>query len=90
MLGDLEVRWVVVGHRDRSAMFGGECVEAVLSVSGRKLLVVDPSEVDDEAGRDVTQILTPLCACLCGCLCGWRAAAGRAARAVAAIGQEVL
>jgi predicted site-specific integrase-resolvase len=61
----------------------------VLSASGRRLLVVDPSEVDDDPGPDVTQVLTPLRARLYGRLYGRRAAARRAARAVAAIGQDL-
>jgi predicted site-specific integrase-resolvase len=75
----------VVEHRDRFARFGAEYVEAVLSASGRRLLVVDPAEVDDDLVRDVTKILTSLCARLYG----WRSAANRAARAVAAIEQDV-
>ena len=43
------------------------------------MLVVDPSEVDDDLVRDVDEILTSLCARLYG----RRAAANRAARAVA-------
>ena len=73
-----------------SPRFGGEHVEAMLSASGRRLLVVGPCEVDDDPGRDVTQILTPLCARLCGRLYGRLAAAGRAAPAVAAVGQDLL
>jgi predicted site-specific integrase-resolvase len=85
LLGDPEVTTIVVEHRDRFARFGAEYVEAVLSASGRRLLVVDPCEVDDDLAGDVTQILTSLCARLYG----RRAAAGRAARAVAAIEQDV-
>jgi putative resolvase len=70
----------VVEHRDRFARFGSEYVEAALAASGRRLLVVDPAEVDDDLVRDVTEILTSLCARLYG----ERAAANRAARAVAA------
>jgi len=42
------VTTIVVEHRDRFARFGAEYVEAVLSASGRRLLVVDPCEVDDD------------------------------------------
>ena len=52
--------------------------------SGRKLLVVDPAEVDDDLVRDQAEILTSLCARLYG----RRAAANRAARAVAALEQD--
>jgi predicted site-specific integrase-resolvase len=63
------------------ARFGAEYVEAALAAQGRRLLVADPSEVDDDLVRDVTEILTSLCARLYG----RRAAANRAARAVAAV-----
>jgi predicted site-specific integrase-resolvase len=80
LLRDKTVDMIVVEHRDRFARFGAEYVEASLSASGRRLLVVDPAEVDDDLVRDVTEILTSLCARLYG----RRAAANRAARAVAA------
>ncbi|MBM0240530.1 IS607 family transposase, partial [Micromonospora sp. ATA32] len=60
--------------------FGAEYVEAALAAQGRRLLVVDPAVVDDDLVRDVTEILTSLCARLYG----RRAAANRASRAVAA------
>ncbi|KEZ37758.1 putative transposase DNA-binding domain [Frankia sp. CeD] len=34
----------------------------MLAPLGRRLLVVDPAEVDDDLVRDVTEILTSLCA----------------------------
>jgi predicted site-specific integrase-resolvase len=80
LLRDTDVTTIVVEHRDRFARFGSEYVEAALAASGRRLLVVDPTEVDDDLVRDVTEILTSLCARLYG----KRAAANRAARAVAA------
>ena len=79
LLADPKVSTIVVEHRDRFARFGAEYVEAAMSASGRRLLVVDPAEVDDDLVRDVTEILTSLCARLYG----RRAAANRAARAVA-------
>jgi predicted site-specific integrase-resolvase len=84
LLRDQSVGTVVVEHRDRFARFGAEYVEAALAASGRRLLVVDPAEVDDDLVRDVTEILT----CLCTRLYGRRAAANRAARAVCAATSE--
>lgn len=81
LLRDPAVTTIVVEHRDRFARFGAEYVEAALAASGRRLLVVDPAEVDDDLVRDVTEILTSLCARLYG----RRAAANRARRAVAAV-----
>jgi predicted site-specific integrase-resolvase len=78
LLRDPAVTTIVVEHRDRFARFGGEYVEAALSAQGRRLLVVDPAEVDDDLVRDVTEILTSLCVRLYG----RRSAANRAQRAV--------
>jgi predicted site-specific integrase-resolvase len=80
LLRDPAVSTIVVEHRARFARFGSEYVEAALSAQGRRLLVVDPAEVDDDLVRDVTEILTSLCARLYG----RRAAANRAQRAVTA------
>ena len=84
LLRDPSVTVIAVEHRDRFARFGAEYVEAALAAQGRRLLVADPSEVDDDLVRDVTEILTSLCARLYG----RRAAANRAARAVAALEQD--
>lgn len=84
LLRDPEIATIVVEHRDRFARFGSEYVEAALAASGRSLLVVDPAEVDDDLVRDVTEILTSLCARLYG----RRAAANRAARAVSSLANE--
>ena len=81
LLRDESVATIVVEHRDRFARFGAEYVEAALSAQGRRLLVVDPAEVDDDLVRDVTEILTSLCARLYG----RRAAKDRAARLTAAV-----
>ncbi|GAA1376336.1 IS607-like element IS1602 family transposase [Catellatospora chokoriensis] len=84
LLRDPAVTVIVVEHRDRFARFGAEYVEAALSAQGRRLLVADPAEVDDDLVRDVTEILTSLCARLYG----GRAAVNRARRAVAAATSE--
>lgn len=81
LLSDSSVPTIVVEHRDRFARFGAEYVEAALAASGRRLVVVDPEEVDDDLVRDVTEVLTSLCARLYG----RRSAANRVRRAVAQI-----
>lgn len=80
LLRDPAVSTIVVEHRDRFARFGAEYVEAALTAQGRRLLVVDLAEVDDDLVRDVAEILTSLCARLYG----RRAAADRARRAIKA------
>lgn len=71
----------MVEYRDRFARFGAEYVEAALAASGRRLLVVDPAEVDD---GNVTKILTSLCARLYG----RRAAVNWATRAMSALAKD--
>lgn len=85
LLRDPAVTTIMVEHRDRFARFGAEYVEAALAASGRRLLMVDPAEVDGDLVRDVTEILTSLCARLCG----QRGARDRAARAVEALGRDI-
>ncbi|AXE22682.1 IS607 family transposase [Streptomyces globosus] len=82
VLSDPQVAVIVVEHRDRLAHFGVEHLEAVLSASGRRLVVLDPTETAETADdlvRDITEVLTSMCARLYG----RRAAKNRAARAVA-------
>jgi predicted site-specific integrase-resolvase len=86
LLRDESATVIVVERRDRFARFGADYVEAALHAQGRRLLVADPAEVDDELVRDVTEMLTSLCARLYG----RRAAASRAARAMAALAEDPL
>src|SRR5574337_307274 len=84
LLRDPTVSRIVVEHRDRFGRFGSEYVEAALAAQGRELVVVDAAEVDDDLVRDMTEILTSMCARLYG----KRAAQNRARRALAAAAAE--
>jgi putative resolvase len=66
LLADATATTIVVEHRDRLARFGVEHLEAALSASGRRLLVAETVEVDDDLARDVTEVLTAFCARLYG------------------------
>jgi putative resolvase len=66
LLADPLVTTVVVEHRDRLARMNAELVEAALSAHGRRLVVLDPGEVDDDLVRDMTEVLTSFCARLYG------------------------
>jgi predicted site-specific integrase-resolvase len=68
LLRDQSVHRIVVEHRDRFCRLGSEYVRAALA------------EVDDDLVRDMTEILTSMCARLYG----KRAAENRAKRALAA------
>jgi putative resolvase len=85
LLSDPGAAVIVVEHRDRLARFGVEHLEAVLSASGRRLVILDPAETAEDLVRDITEVLTSMCARLYG----RRAAKNRAARAVAVATGEV-
>src|SRR6266571_1168668 len=69
MLADPTVTTIVVEHRDRLARFGVEYLEAALAAQGRRVLVVDTGEGDDDLLRDMTEVLTSFCARLYGRRC---------------------
>lgn len=81
LLGDPKVSTIVVEHRDRLARFGVEYLEAALLAHGRTVVVLDDTEMPDDLARDLTEVLTSMCARLYG----RRSASRRAAAAVVAI-----
>ena len=83
LLADPSVGTVVVEHRERLARFGVEYVEAALEAQGRRLVMVEDREVDDDLVRDITEVLTSMCARLYG----RRSAKRRARRAIEAAGE---
>jgi len=84
LLADPAVRTIVVAHRDRLARFGAEYIEAALAAGGRKLVVVDQAERNDDRVQDMVDVLTSFCARLYG----RRAAKNRAEKALAAAAAE--
>lgn len=68
ILADPTASVIVVEHRDRLARFGVENLEAALSAQGRRVVVSDPGETDDndDLVRDMTEVLTSFCARLYG------------------------
>jgi predicted site-specific integrase-resolvase len=84
LLRDQSIKIIVVEHRDRLIKFGFEYLEAALAAQGRKILVVDHSEVKDDLIRDMTEVLTSFCARLYG----KRAAMHKAEKAIRATQDE--
>lgn len=66
LLADPDVATVVVEHRDRLGRMNTELVEAALSAAGRKLVVLNDGELEDDLLRDMTEVLTSFCARLYG------------------------
>ena len=80
VIADPTVKVIVVEHRERLCRFGFEYVEATRSGRGARIVVMDQDEVEDDLVRDVTEVMTSLCARLYG----RRSAKRRAERALAA------
>jgi len=66
ILRDPNVRTIVVEHKDRLVRFGFEYMEALLTASGRRIIVVDESEMKDDLVQDMIDILTSFYARLYG------------------------
>ncbi|GAA2297691.1 IS607-like element IS1535 family transposase [Streptomyces hawaiiensis] len=80
LLADPNVTCVVVEHKDRLGRMNVELVEAALSATGRRLLVLDGGRVKDDLVPDMVEVLTSFCAGLYG----RRSAKNRARRALEA------
>ena len=85
LLADPAVTVVVVEHRDRLGRMNTELVEAALTAHGRRLVVLDDSEVTDDLVRDMVEVLTSFCARLYG----RRSARNRALKAVGCAQQDI-
>ena len=72
---------IIVEHRDRLACMNVGLIESALEASGRRLIVVDDTELDDDLARDMTEVLTSFCARLYG----RKSAKQRAQRALEAL-----
>ena len=84
LVADRTVGTIVVEHRERLSRFGFEYLEAALAGRGARILVMEERELEDDLVRDVTEVLTSLCARLYG----RRSARRRAERALAAAQED--
>lgn len=66
LLSDPTVTSIIVEHRDRLARMNAGLVESALKAQGRRVIVVDDTELDDDLARDMTEVLTSFCARLYG------------------------
>ncbi|MER7008078.1 IS607 family transposase, partial [Dactylosporangium sp. NPDC000555] len=76
LLRDPAATVIVVEHRDRIARFGVEHLTCALAATGRRIVVLDDTEVSDDLVRDMVEVLTSFCARLYG-----RRSAARKAKA---------
>jgi putative resolvase len=83
LLADPDTGVIVVEHRDRLVRFGFDYLAAALSATGRRIVVMDDSEVENDLVRDMTELLTSFCVRLYG----RQGARRRAQRGVIAAGE---
>ncbi|MFJ3086018.1 IS607 family transposase [Streptomyces sp. NPDC086838] len=74
MLADRHVTCVVVELRGRFGRMNVELVEAALCATGRRVLVLDDGEVEDDLVGDMVEVLTSFCARLYGRGSAWNRA----------------
>lgn len=66
LLADPTVGTLIVEHRDRLACMNVGLVESALKAQGRRIIVVDDTELDDDLVCDMSEVLTSFCARLYG------------------------
>lgn len=85
ILRDPNVKIIVVEHKDRLVRFGFEYMEALLNASGRRIIVVDETEMKDDLVQDMIDVLTSFCIRLYG----RRSAKNRAKKALKEIDPSI-
>ncbi|WP_018142368.1 IS607 family transposase [Alloscardovia criceti] len=84
ILQDSEATTIIVEHRDRLSRLSFTLISSALQAQGRRIIVVDGNEVEDDLVRDMTEVLTSFCARLYG----KRSAKNRALKALKAAEHE--
>jgi len=81
LLANPQAKIILVEHRDRMMRFGFEYVEQALLAQGRKIVVIEKDEINDDIVRDLHEIIVSLCARIYG----KRSAKNKAQKALDAI-----
>lgn len=84
VLSNSAVKFILIEHSDRLTRFGVEYIEAVLAAQGRRLIIADSKELNDDLVQDMIDMLTSFCARLYG----RRSAKHRAKKALESIQNE--
>jgi putative resolvase len=66
LLMDATIGTIVVEHKDRLTRFGFNYIEQFMSMQGRKLEVVFPTDTDNELGDDFVSVITSMCSRMYG------------------------
>lgn len=66
VLANPTVGTIIVEHRDRLARMNAGLIESALEASGRRLIVVDDTDLNDDLEHDMTEVLTSFCARMYG------------------------
>jgi len=66
VLADRSAGTIIVEHRERLARFGSKYIEAALASAGRRVVIMDPTEMENDLVQDMIDVLTSFCARLYG------------------------
>jgi putative resolvase len=66
LLTDTTIDVIICEHTDRLARFGTNTIEAMLNAYGRKLIVIDKTELNNDIVKDLVDIITCFCAKIYG------------------------
>ena len=83
LLSDKTIDTIVVEHADRLARFGVDYIEAGLSCSGKKIIIINKTEMKDDLMQDFVDVVTSMCARIYG----KRSAKNKAQKALKAISE---
>ncbi len=66
LLMDTSITTIVVEHKDRLTRFGFNYIDQLLTLQGRKLEVIFPSDTDNELVDDFVAVITSICSRIYG------------------------
>lgn len=66
VLQDASITVILVEHRDRLARFGVPLLESALASAGRKIVVINDTEYQDDIMQDFIDLVTSFCARIYG------------------------
>lgn len=66
ILSDPSVGLIIVEHSERLARLNLQLIQSSLEANGRKIIVIDDSEFDNDLVQEITEFMTSVCARLYG------------------------
>lgn len=84
LLCNKSITTIIVEHRERLTRFGFEMLEASFKANGRKIIVIENKDLDNDIVQDMVDILT----CYCARIYGKRSAKNKAKKIMEQLNNE--